>query len=172
MIIAITMCGYGLYMATFWTYFPGTIVKWFIVPPPPQHHVWYTRGVSKTFDKCYQKTNKTEYTNNLTLLAFKINAILHSTLLATFIKLLETVSKGLFRNLSQNRCHTFLDCRQVSETCAVHDALHAGKQKNVHPTYSPELAPAGAPRTTSLDSTCPSTIFYRLLLNWESLRRH
>jgi hypothetical protein len=25
---------------------------------------------------------------------------------------------------------------------------------------------------TSLDTTCPSTIFYRLLLNWASLRRH
>jgi hypothetical protein len=32
---------------------------------------------------------------------------------ATFIKLLETVSKGLFRNRSQNRCHAFLDCRYV-----------------------------------------------------------
>jgi hypothetical protein len=31
-------------------------------------------------------------------LAFKIIAILHNTLLATFIKLLETVSKSLFRN--------------------------------------------------------------------------
>jgi hypothetical protein len=39
-------------------------------------------------------------------------AILHNTLLATFIKLLETVSKGPFRNRSQNRCHTFLDCRR------------------------------------------------------------
>jgi hypothetical protein len=27
-------------------------------------------------------------------------------------------------------------------------------------------------RTTSLDATRPSTIFYRLLLNWASLRRH
>jgi hypothetical protein len=33
--------------------------------------------------------------NSLTLLAFKINAILHNTLLETFIKLLETVSKYL-----------------------------------------------------------------------------
>jgi hypothetical protein len=48
-------------------------------------------------------------TNKFTLLAFKIIAILHNTLLATFIKLLETVSKGLFRNRSQNRCHTFLE---------------------------------------------------------------
>jgi hypothetical protein len=34
----------------------------------------------------------------INLLAFKIIAILHNTLLAMFIKLLETVSKGLFRN--------------------------------------------------------------------------
>jgi hypothetical protein len=31
-----------------------------------------------------------------------------------FIKLLETVSKGLFRNRSQNRCHTILDCCHVA----------------------------------------------------------
>ena len=36
-------------------------------------------------------------------MAFKIIAILHYTLLGMFIKLLETVSKGLFRNRSQNR---------------------------------------------------------------------
>jgi hypothetical protein len=46
------------------------------------------------FDEWYQKTNKTEDTNKLTLLAFKIIIILNNTLLATFIKLLETVSKG------------------------------------------------------------------------------
>jgi hypothetical protein len=45
-----------------------------------------------------------EDTNKLTLLAFKIIAILHNTLLATFIYLLETVSKGIFRNRSQNSC--------------------------------------------------------------------
>jgi hypothetical protein len=50
-------------------------------------------GVSKTFGEWYQKTNKTEDTNRLTLLAFKIIAILHNTRLATFIKLLETVSR-------------------------------------------------------------------------------
>jgi hypothetical protein len=75
-------------------------------------------GVLKKFSEWYQKTNKIEDTNKLTLLAFKIIAILHNILLATFIKLLETVSKGL---------------------CA--------------------------PRTMSLDSTHPSTILYRLLLN-------
>jgi hypothetical protein len=52
--------------------------------------------VSKTFGEWYQKTNKTEDTNKLTLLAFKIIVILHNTLLATFIELLETASKGLF----------------------------------------------------------------------------
>jgi hypothetical protein len=41
--------------------------------------------VSKKFGEWYQKTNKqTEDTNKLTLLAFKIIAILHNTLLATF----------------------------------------------------------------------------------------
>jgi hypothetical protein len=59
-------------------------------------------GVSKTFGEWYQKTNKTEHTNKLTLLGFKIIAILHNTRLATLIKILETVSKGLFRNRSQN----------------------------------------------------------------------
>jgi hypothetical protein len=51
--------------------------------------------VSKKFGEWYQKTNKTEDTNKLTVLALKIIAILHNTLLATFIKLLETVRKGL-----------------------------------------------------------------------------
>jgi hypothetical protein len=92
----------------------------------------------------YRKTNKTEDTNKLNLLGFKIIAIPHNTLLAMFIKLLETVSKSLFRNLSQNRCHTFLDCRHVCKMCSLHDALQAGKQKEVHPPYSPDLAPAGA----------------------------
>jgi hypothetical protein len=38
--------------------------------------------VSKKFGEWYQKTNKTEDTSKLTLLAFKIITILHSTLLA------------------------------------------------------------------------------------------
>jgi hypothetical protein len=71
-------------------------------------------GVSKKFREWYQKTNKTEDANKLTLLAFKIIAILHNTRLATFIKLLETVSNGLFRNRSQNRYHMFLECRRMA----------------------------------------------------------
>jgi hypothetical protein len=34
----------------------------------------------------------------------------------------------------QNCCHTFLDCRHVCKTCAFHDALQMGKQKEVHVT--------------------------------------
>jgi hypothetical protein len=90
--------------------------------------------VSKKFGEWYQKTNKTEDKNKLTLLAFKIVAILHNTLLATFIKLLDTVSKGLFRNQSQNCCQMFLDCRHVCKMCTFHDALQAEKQKEVHRT--------------------------------------
>jgi hypothetical protein len=44
-----------------------------------------------------RKKNKTEDTNKLTLLAFKIIALLHNTLLATFIQLPESVNKGIFR---------------------------------------------------------------------------
>jgi hypothetical protein len=40
--------------------------------------------VSKKFSEWYQKTNKTEDTNKLTLLAFKMIAIRHDTLLATY----------------------------------------------------------------------------------------
>jgi hypothetical protein len=39
----------------------------------------HIRRVSKMFGEWYQKTNKTEDTNKLTLLAFKIIIILHST---------------------------------------------------------------------------------------------
>jgi hypothetical protein len=57
--------------------------------------------VSKTFGEWYQKTNKTEDTNKLTLLAFKIIIILHNARLATFIKLQETVSKGRTATIQQ-----------------------------------------------------------------------
>jgi hypothetical protein len=38
----------------------------------------------------------------------------------------------------------FLDCRLVDKTWAFHVALQTGTQKEVHPPYSPDLAPAGA----------------------------
>jgi hypothetical protein len=91
------------------------------------------RSVSKEFGEWYQKTSKTEDTDILNLLAFKIIAIIHNTLLATFINLLETVSKGLFSNRSQNRCYTFLDYRHVGKKCTYHNVLQAGKQKDAHP---------------------------------------
>jgi hypothetical protein len=61
-----------------------------------------------------RKQTKTEDTNKLTLLVFKIIAILHNTRLATFIKFLEILSKGLFRNRLQNSCHMFLDCCRMA----------------------------------------------------------
>jgi hypothetical protein len=66
------------------------------------------------FGEWYQKTNKTEDTNKLTLLAFKIIAILHNYTVGNVHKLLETVSKGLFRNRSQNSCQALLDCRRTA----------------------------------------------------------
>jgi hypothetical protein len=57
--------------------------------------------VSKKFGDWHQKTNKTEDTNKLTLLTFKIIDILHNTLLATFIKLLETL--GIDRRTAVTR---------------------------------------------------------------------
>jgi hypothetical protein len=101
------------------------------------------RGVSKMFGEWYQKTNITEDTNKLTLLVFKIIAILHNTLLETFIKLLETVSKGLFRNRSQNHCHMFLDCRHVRQNVRLLWCSSGGETER-SPPYSLALAPAGA----------------------------
>jgi hypothetical protein len=43
-------------------------------------------GVSKKFGEWYQEKKKTEDTNKLIILAFKMILILHNTLLATFIK--------------------------------------------------------------------------------------
>jgi hypothetical protein len=91
-------------------------------------------GVSKMFGEWYKKTNKTEDTNKLTLLAFKIIAILHTTRLATFIKLLKTVSKGLFRNRLQNRCNAFLDCRRRQLSCGTVVCTHFASYQG-YPNY-------------------------------------
>lgn len=61
----------------------------------------YTK-CAKKFVEWYQKTKKNEDTNKLSLVVFKIIGFFHNTLLATLIKLLETVSKDLFKNRSQN----------------------------------------------------------------------
>jgi hypothetical protein len=66
--------------------------------------------VSKKFGEWYQKTNNTEDTNKLTLLAFKIIAILHNTLLGTFIKLLETVWTSVSPPEEHHKRHMF--CRR------------------------------------------------------------
>jgi hypothetical protein len=94
---------------------------------------WNIRGVSKQFGEWYQKTNKTADTNKLSLLAFKIIAVLHNTLLATFTKLLETVSNGLFRNRSQNRCHTFLVCRHMAahQECVTANVLYTPRRIDI-----------------------------------------
>ena len=84
------------------------------------------QGVSKKFGEWYQKTTKKQDSNKLNLLTFKIIAILHNTLLAAFINLLETASKGLFRNRSQNRCHTFLSA------CAPHTGNTSSAYPNLH----------------------------------------
>jgi hypothetical protein len=86
-------------------------------------------GVSKKFGDWYQKTNEKEDTNKLNLLAFKI-IILHNTLLAMFIKLLETVRKGLFRNRLQNRCHTFVDCRRADIFQKLYERCQPGVVKD------------------------------------------
>jgi hypothetical protein len=60
----------------------------------------FIRGVSKKIGEWYQKT---EDTNKLTSLDFKIIAILHNTLLETFIKLLEKASLGIDRRTAVTR---------------------------------------------------------------------
>jgi hypothetical protein len=81
------------------------------------------------FSELYQKTNKTEDTNKLTFLAFKIIIILHNTRLATFIKLLETVSKGLFSNRSQNSCRKADGNPRTCDSCSAKEALADSFQK-------------------------------------------
>lgn len=46
-------------------------------------------------------------------------------------KLLETLSKEIFRNGSQDRCDMFLGCCHVFKICAFYDAFQAEKWKEV-----------------------------------------
>jgi hypothetical protein len=72
------------------------------------------------FGEWYQKTNETEDTNKLTLLAFKIIIILHNTLLATFIKLMklsEKASLGIDRRSAATRCWIAAVRLKLPRTC-------------------------------------------------------
>jgi hypothetical protein len=53
-------------------------------------------GVSKKFSEWYQKTNETEDTNKLTLLAFKIIAIQHNSVLWRIAIILKANKDNLF----------------------------------------------------------------------------
>jgi hypothetical protein len=89
------------------------VAKFHVLLNSESHNCCFIRGVSKNSVNG-TRNKQSEDANKLTLLASKIIPILHHTLLVTFIKLLETVSKGLFWNRSQNHCYTFLDCRRES----------------------------------------------------------
>jgi hypothetical protein len=75
------------------------------------------------------ETNKTDDTNKLTLLAFKTIAILHNTLQATFIKLLETFRKASLGIYCRTAVTRSWIAATSAKTCALHDSLQARKQK-------------------------------------------
>jgi hypothetical protein len=58
------------------------------------------------FGEWYQKTNKTEESTNLTLLAFKIIAIIQNTLLATFISFFWKLSANVFLGIDRGTAVT------------------------------------------------------------------
>jgi hypothetical protein len=99
-------------------------------------------------------------------LAFKIIAILHSTRLATFVKLLEAVSKGLFRNRSQNSCHTFLDCHTTLKFLALQGAPHVfqscwwGRRVTVNNSYRQYARRANPSHRIAQSPINPSTNTY------------
>jgi hypothetical protein len=70
-----TTCGFFVRGHAF-TLKRKAVVFWFLTLSLLMFHIC---GVSKPFGEWYQKTNKTEETNKLTLLAFKIINILHNT---------------------------------------------------------------------------------------------
>jgi hypothetical protein len=90
--------------------------------------------VSKKFGEWYQKTNKTEDTNKLTLLAFKIIAILQNIMLATFIKLWKLSAKA---SLGIDR-RTAVTGSWIAATSAKRVPFmmlfRRGNRKNVHAT--------------------------------------
>jgi hypothetical protein len=142
------------------TFWPQSYqVSTFKGPEFPQHRISTTKihcicGVSKKFSEWYQNTNKTGDTNKLTTLDFNIIAILHNTLLTMFIKLLETVTRSWIAATSAKRAPFMMLFRRGNRK----------KSTQCNPLiWRPQAPDQGI--TTSLDTSRPFTIFYRLLLN-------
>jgi hypothetical protein len=64
-----------------------------------------------------------------------------------------------------------LDCRYVCKTCAFHDGLQAGNEKEVHSPYFPDLAPAGTRSGDTVDFT-PLDFFLCGVLRTKCFRNH
>jgi hypothetical protein len=72
-----------------------------------QTHTVHICGVSKKFGEWYQKTNKTEDTNKLTLLAFKINAIIMTAIQERVTAILRSIPKEAFADSFQKLCELY-----------------------------------------------------------------
>jgi hypothetical protein len=97
--------------------------------------VVYIRGVSKKFGEWYQKTNKTEDTNRWTFIGLQNNRRPSQHTVGNVHKASGTVSKGLFRNWLQNRCHMFLSCRHVAKRAPLMMLFKRGnRKKSTHRT--------------------------------------
>jgi hypothetical protein len=55
-----------------------------------------------------------------------------------------------------------LDCHHVCKTCAFHDALQAGKQKEIYPPYSTDLAPAREVRWVNFSKNSQISNFVKI----------
>jgi hypothetical protein len=77
--------------------------------------------VSKKFGEWYQKTNKTEDINKLTLLAFKI-IILHNTRLATFTAAIQQRVTAVLRSIPNEAfADSFHKLYERCQPCVVKD---------------------------------------------------
>jgi hypothetical protein len=90
------------------------------------------------------KTNKTEDTNKLTLLAFKIIAIFHNTLLAMFINFWKLSTKASFLGIDRRTAVTRSWIAATSAKLAPFMTLfrRGNRKKFTHRT--PLMSPAGA----------------------------
>ena len=87
--------------------------------------------MSKNFSESYDKTNKAKDTNKSSLLPFIVVAILFNTRLTKFVRLPETISKGLLCSRLQNGYHTLFDGIYIRKTHTFDGRLQAGKQERV-----------------------------------------